>query len=305
MPTAMAEPHSSVPTLSANSPTHRPKKVSDDSVSSYIAMFENHPVLTKAEEKDLRRKYRQGDEGARERLILSNLRFVVSEAARYAASARRALPLVDLISEGIIGLCVAVEKFEEDRETCFVTMAAPWIRRYILRANITARPIRLPDNVVYQIQRLSGLLSSDASAADLPEAELMKRCKARKKVIRAVKARSPSMQTLVFTSGCGVPSGSSSEQETPDPADKDSDMTSDHVVEGLCHRETMVKLTKALKGLGQRDRQIITKRYGIGGPPSTLEELASELSLSKERVRQIESRVLRRLAVGMMRATSK
>jgi RNA polymerase primary sigma factor len=258
-----------------------------DALQLFLSQVRARPLLTAAEEIALAKRIEAGDLGARDRMIESNLRLVVSIARRYQ---NQGLALLDLIQEGIIGLIRAVEKFDWRRGYKFSTYATWWIRQAVGRgvAN-TARTIRLPVYLAQREQRiertardLAHRLGRDptdeeiAARAGMPLAEVS--------AVRTCARAGVSMDRPVgdddaATLGDLLPS------PEPGPAEK---------VECELRAEA---LRRAINALPQRQRDVVLLRYGIGGrDPMTLDQVGREVGLSGERVRQIERDALARLA---------
>ena len=241
-------------------------------------------VLDAGEERELVLCYRSGDLAARNRMLVSNLRLVVSIARRYQW---RGLPLVDLINEGNLGLMHALEKFDPERGFRFSTYATWWIRQHVEQALMEqSRTVRLPTHIVKSIHVVlrarEHLLSmgegavTDAMIAeliDLPLAEVQ--------------------QLLRLNDGClslDVPSLMNADISLGDLL---VDETGTLPEELVGRQETQAIVAEWLGGLTPRQRWIIERRYGFNGEDMlTLEEMALLLDISRERVRQIQTEAL-------------
>ena len=263
---------------------------SDNEVlSTYLKAIDKIPLLTYEEEYDLALKAKNGDKKARERLINSNLRFVVSVAKKFRG---QGIPLEDLINEGNIGLMTAVDKFEPEKGYHFISYAVWWVRQAILKALAEqSRPVRLPlnrSNELIQIVRAKNELlksgeNSDPSAEDIAEKTGLER--------NLVKSLMDITREMIsFDSPIkGDEEGDSSYFEFVE--DKSQTPEEDVV------NHMMEKDVRSLLGvLGDKERDIIEKRYGFNGrEPMSLKAIGDEYNLTKERIRQIEKSALEKL----------
>jgi RNA polymerase primary sigma factor len=264
----------------------------DDLLSLYLQEAGQHPLLSAAEEQDLARRMADGDTAARERLIESNLRLVVSVATAYQG---RGLSLPDLIQEGNVGLIKAVAKFDHTRGFKFSTYATWWIRQAILRAiDDTGPTIRLPVHVHDargRLRRASSALEQqlerEPTVDELADAVGM----APHKVARLLEA--PSVVTSLDAPlkrdhrGLTEEGGALAEVLPAGEAGPD---------EEAMQTQLRAALDAALAKLPERERKIVQLRYGLhDGQHRTLEEVGAEFGITRERIRQIEARVLRKL----------
>jgi len=253
----------------------------------YFNEIEQFPLLTAKEEVDLGNRVKRGDHEARDRMIRSNLRLVVHLAGHYA---HRGAPLMDLIAEGNIGLIKAVERFNPDRHTRFSTYATWWIRQHIRRALQTCGPtVRVPGYMVELIarwRRATQVLTEKFSRhpSDEEVAAELKMSRHRMRMIsKALHAASttdsgPDM-SWVFEGTYADDRIAPPDQELIEEADRN-----------------LIK--RCLDALSEREKQVIQHRYGLyAGEPMTLERIGERLNLTRERIRQIESQALRKLAV--------
>jgi RNA polymerase primary sigma factor len=258
-----------------------------DSLQLFLADVGRHKLLTAAEEVLLAKAIERGDMIAKRRMIESNLRLVVSIAKGYRGLG---VPFLDLIQEGTLGLNRAVEKFDWRRGFKFSTYATWWIRQSVQRAVANhARTIRVPVHVVERQQKLSRAarrleveLGREATKDELAEATGLP-IQHVDEALGAAQASVSLNQTV----------GADDEGELGDLfADREAADPFDEAEESL--RKQGVR--KALDALPERERRILELRFGFEGEPWTLEAIGKELDLTRERVRQLESQALARLA---------
>ena len=263
----------------------------DGALASYLADLKRHPLLTREEETRYARAARAGDQVAKEKLINSNLRFVVNIARQYQ---HRGIPLADLVSEGNIGLLKAAEKFDPERGFHFTTYAVWWIRQAILKAlEASSRTIRLPAHAAGIVERigwarteLSERLSREPSVHEI--ATFLDLPPQRVTELLAVSRELLSFEAPAFDDGTAAQLGDA----VRDPG-------------RLPEEEAMAGVLKAdinhvLGSLSQREADILQSRFGLNGRKRlTLTELGRRYRLTKERVRQIEKRALQQLQVSL------
>ncbi len=259
----------------------------DDPVKTYLKEIGRVPLLAAEEEAALARAAQAGDEDARRRLSEANLRLVVSVAKRYAG---RGLPFLDLIQEGNLGLMKAAEKFEPDRGFKFSTYATWWIRQAITRAIADqARTIRIPVHMVETINRMrqaTNQLVYQNGHEPTPE-ELAKAMDMSVERVREIQRMAQEPASL----------------ESPVGEEEDSslgDFVADENAEapGKAADRAMVaqQINQALKSLTPREEKVIRLRFGLDdGRPRTLEEVGRDFGVTRERVRQIEAKAIRKL----------
>ncbi len=268
--------------------------MSDSDVETYLREISQFDLLTEQQEKDLARRIKSGDADAREEMIRSNLRLVVSIAKKYT---NRGLPLLDLIAEGNIGLMKAVERFRAEEGRRFSTYASWWIKQAIRRA-LTAKVknVRVPAYMVEMVSRwrrasheLSQEFERQATADEI--AERMEISADKVDVIqRAISASSSS--AVGFPSRSGEMEGTADIEEMLARAGKEyqpAPLFTDHEEE---------KLGLLLSCLDARAEKIIRSRYGIGTDKAlTLESIGTRLRppITRERVRQIEASALKEM----------
>lgn len=259
----------------------------DDPVKMYLKDIGRVPLLSGEEEIDLARKMQEGDEAAKQRLSEANLRLVVSIAKRYVG---RGMLFLDLIQEGNLGLMKAVEKFDYQKGFKFSTYATWWIRQSITRAIADqARTIRIPVHMVETINRLtraSRLLLQENGREPTPEeiAAEMEIDVARVREIQKIAQDPVSLET---------PIGEEEDSHLGDFIEDDKTQTPGDSVAFIMLKE---QLLGVLDTLTPREEKVLRLRYGIDdGKPRTLEEVGREFNVTRERIRQIEAKALRKL----------
>ena len=259
----------------------------DDPVKAYLKEIGQVPLLSTEEEQTLARAARAGDADARRRLSEANLRLVVSVAKRYAG---RGLPFLDLIQEGNLGLMKAAEKFEPDRGFKFSTYATWWIRQSITRAIADqGRTIRIPVHLVEHINRVrktAGELLRKNGREPTAE-EIAVRLEMEPDRVREL------LQLAQEPVSLETPVGEEEDAHLEDfIQDEEAGVPVDEAGRQLLRRELM----SVLKSLTPREERVITLRFGLDdGRPRTLEELGKEFNVTRERIRQIEAKALRKL----------
>jgi RNA polymerase primary sigma factor len=258
-----------------------------DSLELFLRDISQRPLLTAAEEVELAKRIEKGDTAAKNRMIESNLRLVVSNAKRYRGLG---LPFLDLIQEGIIGLIRAVEKFDHRRGFKFSTYATWWIRQAMQRAlQQQSRTIRIPVHVGQELARvraaerkLGGELGRDPTPEEV--AEQVGLTVEQLEELRAAERIPVSLEARVGADG-DTELGALLPQEGPTPFDE------------LEVELAEASIRRALERLDARGRQVIELRFGLdGNEPLPLREVAKRMGLSAEGVRKLERRALRTLA---------
>ena len=257
-------------------------------IAGYLVKISRDRLLTHAEELDLSRRAKAGDGRARQRLIEKNLRLVVSVAKKYRGYG---LPFEDLIQEGNIGLMKAVEKYDPDRGFRFSTYATWWIRQAVQRSVIdTGHTIRVPVHMAERIRKMGkafGELLSEYGR-DPTEEEIAERLEWSVEEVRAATRATPDATSL--NKALGAEEGAAELVDVVE--DAHAPETPDTVIQEM---ET-AGLWAAVGRLPERARHVLVRRYGLDGrEKSTLAELAEELDLSRERIRQIQSEAERLL----------
>ncbi len=261
-------------------------ETTQDPLKLYVRAIGDGPLLTPAEERELARRKDEGDEDAKTKLIESNLRLVMSITRNYT---KAGVPLLDLIQEGNLGLIRAVEKFDYKMGYKLSTYATWWIRQAVTRALADqGRTIRLPVHVADQVRRLM---------------------RARRQLAQKLN-REPTQEELAKESGFPEKRVQELLDLVEDPvsletpvgdgesmyADLIEDIHSERPDETTSQKLRRAELAEALLRLNPRMRRVLSLRFGLDGePPQTLEEVGAGLGITRERVRQLESRALREL----------
>jgi RNA polymerase primary sigma factor len=261
-----------------------------DALQLFLNEAGRWPLLTKEEEVELAKRVERGDLEAKERMINSNLRLVVSIAKRYQG---HGLSLLDLIQEGIIGLIRAVEKFDWRRGFKFSTYATWWIRQAVQRGVANkSRTIRIPVHIVDREQRIARaerLLAPKLGRQPTDE-EVAKQAKLPLKQLREVRQAARAITSL------DRPIGSEGDSAFGDLLPS-GETTPEEELSVSLEQEV---LHRAVGQLPEREQEVLKRRYGLNGDrdPASLEAIGKELGLTRERVRQIEASALERLAVN-------
>lgn len=258
-----------------------------DPLKAYLKDVRPIQLLTAKEEKDLARLVQKGDKDAREKMIRSNLRLVISIAKRYV---NLGVPLSDLIEEGNIGLMKSVEKFDPERGFRFSTYAAWWIKQGISRAIIDqGKMIRVPvymneEILKYKkaVEKLTHKLKRRPA-----DAEIAKKMKITMERVRELEGSIAKMSSL------DAPIGDVGDGQVRDIIEDETIVSPDEELETFMNKE---RAGSFLDMLGDRERQILDLRYGLtDGNQRTLAEIAKLLGVSRERIRQIEAATLKKI----------
>lgn len=256
------------------------------SLDKYLQEIGHEELISAEEEVELARRIKTGDRKALEKLTKANLRFVVSVAKQYQ---NQGLSLPDLINEGNIGLLKAAEKFDDTRGFKFISYAVWWIRQSILQAIAEqGRVVRLPLNQVGSVNRINKVLSKFeqenerrpsvdeiADKTDLPHEKI--------EDVLKVNTRQVSVD---------APMADGDGTSMIDFMQSDSDSSTD---EELLKESLRAEIASALSVLNDRERNVIEAFYGINQPECTMEEIGKKYGLTRERVRQIREKAIRRL----------
>ena len=259
----------------------------DDPVRMYFKEIGKVPLLTADEERELAIRIEQGDEEAKKKLCESNLRLVVSIARRYL---NRGLSFLDLIQEGNLGLIKAVEKFDYTKGYKFSTYATWWIRQAITRSIADqARTIRIPVHMVETINkliRISRQLLQEYGREPTSE-EIAKEMGISVEKVREIKKISQDPVSLETPIG---------EEEDSHLGDFIPDEDIPSPVDAAAYSMLQKQLREVLDTLSEREKKVLILRFGLDdGRPRTLEEVGREFNVTRERIRQIEAKALRKL----------
>jgi RNA polymerase primary sigma factor len=261
-----------------------------DAMSLFLHEVRRYPLLTREQELELAKRIEQGDLSAKEQLVNSNLRLVISNARRYSAPAHPALPLLDLIQEGILGLIRAAEKFDYRKGYKFSTYATFWIRQAIQRAlDNRSRTIRIPvhlgqrERKIARAQRdLATRLGREPTYEEVAQAAELKLDEVREALDAARVVTSldrPVGEAEETSLGSLLPSGERLPEEEVE----------------ISLREDALR--RAVDRLPEREREVVRLRYGINGDePTPLSETGRRLGISQDAVRRLERRALSELA---------
>ncbi|MFW5995841.1 MAG: RNA polymerase sigma factor RpoD [Halanaerobiaceae bacterium] len=259
----------------------------DDSVRMYLKEIGQVDLLTPEEEIELAKRIEEGDEEAKQKMIEANLRLVVSIAKKYMGSG---MSFLDLIQEGNTGLMKAVEKFDYTKGYKFSTYATWWIRQAVTRSIADkSRTIRIPVHMMETINKLSKvtrqlLQENGKEPTDKQIAERMDISEDKVKEIKKISREPISLET---------PIGEEEDSDLGDFVEDEGSPAPDKQAENFLLKE---QLDEVLDTLTEREKRILELRFGIeDGRPRTLEEVGKEFGVTRERIRQIEAKALRKL----------
>jgi RNA polymerase primary sigma factor len=267
-----------------------PGEADRDILDQYFAEASKYPLLNAAEEKELARRIRKGDQDAMHELVKRNLRFVVSVAKKYQ---NRGLPLIDLIGEGNVGLLTAARKFDPDQGVKFISYAVWWIRQAILSSLARqGRTVRVPLNRtadLSRVMRASALLRDKLGREPTPD-----------EVAQLTGISQEIVSALLSLNSADI------RLDAPLGADGDRSLIERFSVEEMPNTEETVlnqfrsqELARALSTLPARDAKILRLYFGLeAGREHTLDEIGKMLGVTRERVRQLRDRALKRLREG-------
>jgi RNA polymerase primary sigma factor len=259
----------------------------DSGLNRYLQEIGGIPLLTPQQEIELQEKIKKGDAAAREQMIVANLRLVVTIARDYT---NLGLPLLDLISEGNIGLAKAVDRFDSSKGAKLSTYAMWWIKQAIKHAlSNQSKTIRLPANLVdklSKVRRVSHQMSDELGREPTDDELGEELGIAARQVARwkRVGLRPASLD---------VPIG---EEDSTELGESVADENADTPFESLRDKNLLQEISGLLNVLEGRERRIISQRFGLsGGPPKTLEDIGKHFGISRERIRQLQSTALAKL----------
>ena len=267
-----------------------PGEADRDILDQYFAEASKYPLLNAAEEKELARRIRKGDQDAMHELVKRNLRFVVSVAKKYQ---NRGLPLIDLIGEGNVGLLTAARKFDPDQGVKFISYAVWWIRQAILSSLARqGRTVRVPLNRTADLSRIvrtAEYLRQTLRREPTPE-EIADATKLSLEVVQSLAALNTGDVRL----------------DAPLDPEGDRSLIERFIAEDLPDTEDQAmdrflsdEIEQALNTLQRRDAKVLRLYFGLdGGREHTLEEIGGMLGVTRERVRQLRDRALKRLRDG-------
>jgi RNA polymerase primary sigma factor len=265
----------------------RAREVSPDSLNAYIRDIAKFKPLTPDEEKKLGRRIHQGDQEAIDRLVEANLRFVVHYAKRYRGLG---LSYMDLIHEGSLGLIEAAKRFDPDRNVKFISYAVWWVRQAIFHAlSEHSRVFRLP-------QKLSGQVSRLETVREKLKSEL-ERTPTTEELAARTRFTKDEVERLLLAAGDDVSLstavGDDGNLELGDTLEQDSVPSAEvEMIRSSFER----RIQDMVGGLDDKEREVIRMRFGLDGDePKTLQEIGETMGLSRERIRQIESRAKEKL----------
>ena len=256
------------------------------SLDKYLQEIGREELVTPDEEVELAQRIRKGDQEALEKLTRANLRFVVSVAKQYQ---NQGLSLPDLINEGNLGLIKAAEKFDETRGFKFISYAVWWIRQSILQALAEqSRIVRLPLNQVGSLNKINKALSKfEQENERQPSAEELS------EMIDVPKDKiSDTLRVGSRHVSVDAPFVEGEDNSLLDVLPNDDSPSAD---KGLVNESLNTEIERALSTLTDREREIVKSFFGIGCQEMTLEEIGERFGLTRERVRQIKEKAIRRL----------
>src|SRR5919109_215423 len=261
-----------------------------DALQLFLNEAGRYPLLTAQEEVELAKRIERGDKAAKDRMVNSNLRLVVSIAKKYQG---HGLSLLDLIQEGIIGLIRAVEKFDWRRGFKFSTYATWWIRQAVQRGVANkSRTIRIPVHIADREQRIARAerLLAPQLGRQPTEEEIAKQAKLPLKQLREVRQAARAITSL------DRPVGDDGDAALGDLFPSEQVEPEEEITVSL--EQDVVR--RAVAQLPEREREVVKRRYGMDGDrdPASLEAIGRELGLTRERVRQLEASALEQLAVN-------
>ncbi len=262
--------------------------IDEQSLKVFLEEIFKYPLLTAEEERELIKKAKKGDIEARNKLINANLRYIYKMAKKYSGMG---IPISDLINEGVLGLIKAIEKYDLKRRVRLLTYATSWIRQSMMKAlTEQSRAIKLNSSIKGKLDRVRRAMEEyyqkfqrEPSEEELAQITGMS-IEEVKEVVNIYKGQF-SIDELI-----GDENGRTIEETFPDPFEEE-------IEEKIKKEERINRFLEILeRELNEREKKIIVEYYGLDlNEPKTLEQLGKELGISRERVRQIKERALRKL----------
>jgi RNA polymerase primary sigma factor len=246
----------------------------EDSISNYLKDVRKSEIIDSEREIELAKRIQEGDSGALNELISANLRFVISIAKEYQ---NQGLPLADLISEGNYGLITAAKRFDHTKGFRFISYAVWWIKQSIIQSlNENSRTVRLPANVINKLSKIKKEIDEfekkfERKPLDGQEVEVI------------FHPTVTSLNSMINEDGDEL----IEIIEDPNSIRPDEDINS--------QEEIKDNINKILSVLSEREKSIIEMYFGLNGSPLTLEEIGEEFNLTKERIRQIKEKAIRKI----------
>jgi len=257
------------------------------SLDKYLQEIGRRDLISSAEEVELARRIREGDQNAMEKLILANLRFVVSVSKQYQ---NQGLTLPDLINEGNIGLIKAAERFDETKGFKFISYAVWWIRQSILQAIAEqSRLVRLPLNKIGLMNKLNRTISRmEQNLGRMPSED---------EIAEAVNIDKEDIQRYLNNNGRHVSMDAPlAPGEETNLYDMVLNTDASNPEDNLMYDSLTIEIERALKHIGEREAEIIRLFYGLHGlTPQSLDEIGEKFNLTRERVRQIREKSIQKL----------
>ena len=254
---------------------------------AYMNSIARLPLLTFKEEQDLGKRIKEGDMKAREKLMESNLRLVISVAKKYLT--RTNIPFLDLVQEGNLGLMAAVDKFDYSKGYKFSTYAHWWIRQSISKAVAEqSRAIRLPMNVIEKLSKLNTAIRTltQSLLREPTNAEIAAHMGIEESKVKELKSivKEPTSLDITISDDEDTTIGDLVADESDDP------------IENMFKEDVSRIIQNVLGTLEEREQEVLNLRYGLSGnKPLTLDEVGKRFNLTRERIRQIEAKALKKL----------
>jgi RNA polymerase primary sigma factor len=254
---------------------------------TYLSQIAKYPILTQAEEKEIGKRIQKGDKEALKKLIEANLRFVVSYVKKYKGMG---MGMFDLINEGNLGLIEAAKRFDPDRNVKFISYAVWWIRQAIIHAlTRSSRAYHVP-------QKLSDKISEMKKKEFQLKTELG-RDPTREEIAKRMGIAVDEVEDLELLDEKDVSLSDTFYDEDREMGDRIEDSITPSVEYQIIKNSIQEQIRELLKGLDEKEIYVIKSRFGLDDDkPRTLQEIGDELKLSRERVRQIEQKAMRKLA---------